>query len=64
MEKREESSPQNEQQINDNGNMEIIAQDLRVPWAIDWDGTAFYISERTGSIVKIAGDEKLGSLSI
>lgn len=59
MEKREESSPQNEQQINDNGNMEIIAQDLRVPWAIDWDGTAFYISERTGSIVKIAGDEKI-----
>jgi glucose/arabinose dehydrogenase len=40
-------------------NLEIVAQDLRVPWAIDWDGTSFYISERIGSIVKISGDKKI-----
>jgi glucose/arabinose dehydrogenase len=58
-EKQEENSPQHEQPTNSNGNMEIIAQDLSVPWAIDWNGTSFYISERTGSIVKITGDEKI-----
>jgi glucose/arabinose dehydrogenase len=58
-EKQGENRPQKEQQTNSNGNMEIIAQDLSVPWAIDWDGTSFYISERTGSIVKITGDRKI-----
>jgi uncharacterized protein YcfL len=58
-EKQEENSLQDEQQTINNDNMEIIAQDLSVPWAIDWDGTSFYISERTGSIVKITGDEKI-----
>ncbi|MBA2876200.1 glucose/arabinose dehydrogenase [Anoxybacillus caldiproteolyticus] len=56
--KQEENSSQNEQQTSNNVNMEIVAQDLSVPWAIDWDGTSFYISERTGSIVKITGDRK------
>ncbi|KXG08917.1 Quinoprotein glucose dehydrogenase B [Anoxybacillus sp. P3H1B] len=37
----------------------IIAQDLSAPWAIEWDGTSFYISERTGSIVKITGKQKV-----
>lgn len=58
-EKQEENSSQNVQQTSNNGNMEIIAQDLSVPWAIDWDGTSFYISERTGSIVKITGNKKI-----
>jgi glucose/arabinose dehydrogenase len=57
--KQEEISLQDAQQTNTNNNMEIIAQDLSVPWAIDWDGTSFYISERTGSIVKITGGEKI-----
>jgi glucose/arabinose dehydrogenase len=57
--KQEENSPQNVEQTSNNGNMEIIAQDLSVPWAIDWDGTSFYISERTGSIVKITDGRKI-----
>lgn len=57
--KQEENSLQNEQQTNSNGNMEVIALDLSVPWAIDWDGTSLYISERTGSIVKITGNRKI-----
>jgi glucose/arabinose dehydrogenase len=58
-EKQEENSLQDAQQTNNNNNMEIVAQDLSVPWAIDWNGTSFYISERTGSIVKITGDKKI-----
>jgi glucose/arabinose dehydrogenase len=58
-EKQEEISLQDAQQTNTNNNMEIISQDLSVPWAIDWDGTSFYISERTGSIVKITDDKKI-----
>jgi glucose/arabinose dehydrogenase len=50
---------QEELQENNNSNMEIIAEDLSVPWAIDWDGSSFYISERTGSIVKITGNKKI-----
>ncbi|MGG3736932.1 PQQ-dependent sugar dehydrogenase [Aeribacillus pallidus] len=50
---------QEELQVNNNSNMEIITQDLSVPWAIDWDGSSFYISERTGSIVKITGNKKI-----
>lgn len=33
--------------------LEVMAENLRVPWSIDRQGGAFYISERTGSIVKI-----------
>jgi glucose/arabinose dehydrogenase len=58
-EKQEDNSLQDTQQTYNNNNMEIVAQDLIVPWSIDWDGTSFYISERTGSIVKITGDNKI-----
>jgi glucose/arabinose dehydrogenase len=50
---------QEQLQENNNSNMEIIAEGLSVPWAIDWDGSSFYISERTGSIVKITGNKKI-----
>ncbi len=34
-------------------NLEVLAEKLQVPWSIDKANQAFYISERTGSIVKI-----------
>jgi len=37
--------------------MEVIARNLRTPWAIEFDGSSFYLSERTGAIVKISGGE-------
>lgn len=33
--------------------VEVVTENLSVPWSIDKLGQAFYISERTGSIVKI-----------
>ncbi|MEK8126880.1 PQQ-dependent sugar dehydrogenase [Paenibacillus filicis] len=35
--------------------LETIAEKLKTPWAIDFDGDTIYISEREGDIVKIAG---------
>jgi glucose/arabinose dehydrogenase len=34
-------------------NVEVLAEKLQVPWSIDKVNQAFYISERTGTIVKI-----------
>jgi glucose/arabinose dehydrogenase len=34
-------------------NVEVLAEKLRVPWSIDKVNQAFYISERTGTIVKV-----------
>jgi glucose/arabinose dehydrogenase len=34
-------------------NIEVLAEKLQVPWSIDKVNQAFYISERTGTIVKI-----------
>ncbi|MDF2856559.1 MAG: glucose dehydrogenase-B [Neobacillus sp.] len=33
--------------------IEVIAENLRVPWSIDMNKGVFYLSERTGSIVKV-----------
>ena len=33
--------------------IEVIAENLRVPWSIDRVNESFYLSERTGSIVKV-----------
>ncbi|WP_020156648.1 PQQ-dependent sugar dehydrogenase [Caldibacillus debilis] len=49
--KPSERPPQTEEE-ND---MEVIAKNLRTPWSIEFDGSSFYLSERTGAIVKIAG---------
>ncbi|WP_066072912.1 PQQ-dependent sugar dehydrogenase [Neobacillus soli] len=35
--------------------VDVIAENLSVPWSIAKAGQAFYISERTGSIVKVEG---------
>jgi len=34
-------------------NFEVIAEDLKIPWSIEKTGDTFYLSERTGGIVKI-----------
>jgi glucose/arabinose dehydrogenase len=34
-------------------NVEVVAENLSVPWSIDQVNQTFYISERTGSVVKI-----------
>jgi len=49
----------NENVQNINENLEIIAEQLRVPWSIDSDGTSFFISERAGSIVKVTESETI-----
>lgn len=36
---------------------EVLAEELRVPWVITFDGDIVYISEREGSIVKLEGNE-------
>nr|WP_263324085.1 sorbosone dehydrogenase family protein [Neobacillus sp. Marseille-Q6967] len=33
--------------------MEVVAENLKIPWSINKLGEVFYVSERTGSIVKI-----------
>ncbi|WP_027963309.1 PQQ-dependent sugar dehydrogenase [Halalkalibacillus halophilus] len=37
--------------------LEVVAENLDVPWSIDLADNTFYISERTGSIVKIENGE-------
>ncbi|WP_234978385.1 PQQ-dependent sugar dehydrogenase [Bacillus tuaregi] len=38
---------------------EIIADHLEIPWSINKLGEAFYLTERTGSIVTVEGNKKL-----
>lgn len=33
--------------------VDVVAEHLQTPWSIDDDGTAFYISERVGQLVKV-----------
>ncbi|MFL6562445.1 MAG: quinoprotein glucose dehydrogenase, partial [Bacillus sp. (in: firmicutes)] len=51
-EKKDDGIEGNEVVVNQ-PNVEVLAQKLQVPWSIDKVNQAFYISERTGSIVKI-----------
>lgn len=37
---------------------DIIADELQAPWSIAKDNTVFYVTQRSGSIVKIAGAEQ------
>lgn len=38
--------------------LEAVAQDLKIPWAINKSDDTFYISEREGSIIKVEGGKK------
>ncbi|WP_026568137.1 PQQ-dependent sugar dehydrogenase [Bacillus sp. UNC41MFS5] len=52
-EKKDEGIEGDEAVVTQQTNVEVMAQKLQVPWSIDNVNQAFYISERTGSIVKI-----------
>lgn len=51
-------SKQQEQLSESHGELEVIAENLEVPWAIEKHGEIFYVTERSGNIVKIA-DKKV-----
>lgn len=36
--------------------IEVIAENLEIPWSIQKSGSTYYLSERVGSIVKVEGD--------
>lgn len=58
-EKKPNSSSQEEQQVSKPiAKAEIVADKLHVPWAINKLDRTFYISERTGTIVKIENGQK------
>jgi glucose/arabinose dehydrogenase len=50
---KKEEQPKGEQVTLTQTNLEVVAENLSVPWAIDKVNQTFYISERTGSIIKI-----------
>nr|WP_223282627.1 sorbosone dehydrogenase family protein [Neobacillus kokaensis] len=52
-EKKQKSEP-NSEAVVIQPEAEVVAENLSVPWSIDRVNQTFYISERTGSIVKIA----------
>lgn len=55
-EKRDDRIQEEEVVVNQ-PNIEVLAEKLQVPWSIDRVNQAFYISERTGNIVKIENDK-------
>lgn len=54
----EDDTPLTDEGTKQASELEVLADNLEVPWSIDQQGEAFYISQRTGSIVKIEGGEK------
>jgi len=50
---KENDGMQSDEAVHLQPNVEVIAERLSVPWSIDKIGESFYLSERTGSIVKI-----------
>ncbi|WP_438317942.1 PQQ-dependent sugar dehydrogenase [Sporosarcina sp. FA9] len=50
----EQTSPIIEQE---NQKHEVVAENLEVPWSIQKTGNTFYLTERTGNIVKIENEE-------
>ncbi|MCM3664549.1 PQQ-dependent sugar dehydrogenase [Mesobacillus subterraneus] len=56
----DETKPVDEEQITQEqevllqvSNMEVVAENLEVPWSINKSGDTFYLSERPGTIVKV-----------
>ncbi len=52
----EQKTPQSQQE---NPELEVIAKNLDVPWSIEKINNTFYLTERTGSIVKIENGEMM-----
>ncbi|MGG1675819.1 PQQ-dependent sugar dehydrogenase [Neobacillus sp. NRS-1170] len=50
---KNEAKPEDKEVIVGQSEVEVVAENLSVPWSIDKLNQAFYISERTGSIVKV-----------
>lgn len=48
-------NPADKEAVAQVGQLEVIAENLEVPWSINKSGETFYLSERPGSIVKIDG---------
>jgi glucose/arabinose dehydrogenase len=49
----EQVKPQEQEAVVQVGNLEVIAENLEVPWSINKLGDTFYLSERPGTIVKV-----------
>ncbi|ESU34375.1 hypothetical protein G3A_01080 [Bacillus sp. 17376] len=49
-------NPEDKEAIAQADQLEVIAENLEVPWSINKSGETFYLSERPGSIVKVEGD--------
>ncbi|WP_144479275.1 sorbosone dehydrogenase family protein [Cytobacillus oceanisediminis] len=45
-----------EEAVEQIGGLEVVAENLQVPWSISKSGETFYLSERPGSIVKVSGE--------
>ena len=57
-EKKTEEEQNDTEQAVPEGEREVLAENLESPWSIAKLGDTFYISERTGSIVTIDGEEQ------
>ncbi|MGG2201542.1 PQQ-dependent sugar dehydrogenase [Paenibacillus validus] len=44
-----------ERESGKNASVEVLAEGLRTPWALDFQGSTMYVSEREGTIAKIEG---------
>ncbi len=54
----ERNLPLKEEASNNAIKPEVIAEELQIPWSIAKSGKDFYISERTGSIMRIGAGER------
>ncbi|WLR55226.1 PQQ-dependent sugar dehydrogenase [Mesobacillus subterraneus] len=47
--------PEDKEAVAQAEQLEVVAENLEVPWSINKSGATFYLSERPGSIVKVEG---------
>jgi glucose/arabinose dehydrogenase len=50
---KEQVKPQEQEVVGQVSNLEVVAENLEVPWSINKSGDTFYLSERPGTIVKV-----------
>lgn len=51
-----DQNPEDKEAVAQADQLEVVAENLEVPWSINKSGETFYLSERPGSIVKVEGD--------
>jgi glucose/arabinose dehydrogenase len=49
----EQVNPQEQEVVGQVSNLEVVGENLEVPWSINKSGDTFYLSERPGTIVKV-----------